>query len=181
MLRRVPTPAGEVHASGKRQAVVDHDNLLMVAGPRRMRTVELQMDARMVERILAKHELRIAHVREQDGKIPTEYVDVEVRILVGDRRQKIPQRRQRGLHAGAGAKLNPAVQVPTHDGNSVPSPWNGFGKCPVIVRPVDQQGESGGPREGTTVAVGFEHRRHRQVHRTINADSGPWANSTVES
>jgi hypothetical protein len=53
MLGRVPSPSGDVHSSREGDAVVNHHDFLMVAGTRRMRAVELQMDAWMFERVLA--------------------------------------------------------------------------------------------------------------------------------
>ena len=61
----------------KRQAIIDDGDLLMVARAWRMRAVEFQMDAGMVEGIAAPHQLGIAHVREQKRKTPAQDVNVE--------------------------------------------------------------------------------------------------------
>ena len=47
MMPRVPAIAGHVDAAAKGEAVVDHDDLLVVRGAEGMGAVEADMDARM--------------------------------------------------------------------------------------------------------------------------------------
>ena len=157
VLGRVPAPSREVHSSRKGQTVINHHNLLVVARAGRMRAVEFQVNAWMVKGILAQHQLRIAHIREEDRKLPAQYVNVEVGIPGGYRGQKIPQRRRRMSPIPTGSQPRPAVQIPAHNRNRVPRLCNTLRECLVIVRSVDEKRESARLGEPAAVTARIEH------------------------
>jgi hypothetical protein len=141
MLRRVPAPAGEVDASSKGQLSVNGQDFLVLASARRMDVVGLEMDARVFERVLSEHKLRIANVCEQDGKLPREDKDVQLRILRDKAAQKVPQRACI-LPGIIFIKLRAGIQIPGEQGDPALRPSDGFNNGSIVSGGVDQQREA---------------------------------------
>ena len=92
MLRRIPAAARDVHASSEGELSVDDDDFLVMASTRRMDIVLLEMNARVFERVLSEHKLRIANVGEQYREVPRKNENVQVRISATKVVQKLPER-----------------------------------------------------------------------------------------
>src|ERR1044071_9680280 len=65
MLRRVPSPACNVHAAGECQSVIYRYDLLMMAPAGRMVVIELKVDSWMPKRISATHQFGIPRMSEE--------------------------------------------------------------------------------------------------------------------
>src|SRR5688572_12888678 len=132
MLRRVPASTRDIHSSGERQTVIDDHEFLMMAGARRMCVVESQMNPRMAKRIHTPHQLRIAHVREQEGKVPDQDVDVEIRLAGYDGWEEVPERWNQRYVTSTRTKSHSAVEVPSGNEHRSSRPRDGFREHSVI-------------------------------------------------
>ena len=79
MLRRVPTPFGEVQAAGKRHAVVDDDDFRMMGRADRMVAIEVKMNAGMTMPTWAKKRGGLPIERVDQSEVPYKHVNVECR------------------------------------------------------------------------------------------------------
>src|SRR5260370_42327597 len=79
VLRRIPAVDGQVETADEGYAVVDDDKLLVVRCPDRMPVVELELEPLLGARGDLELRQPFAFQREQQGKIPAENIDVELR------------------------------------------------------------------------------------------------------
>ena len=128
------------------------------------------MDPRMFEGILAEHQLRIAHVREQKREIPGQYVNVEVRVPERYCGEELAKRRNQRFLTGTWSQPHPAVEIPADNDHHSSRLCNRIRECPVIGRSIYKQRESTGLREYGTVTPRTKNTCHRRWQRTIDAE-----------
>jgi len=139
MVRRVPTLAGQVDASAKRDGIVDDDDLLMMRAAGRMRIVELQVHAPM--RFPApspSHGRRRFPIRRVDHReIPVEHVDVQVAPAAREVVEVGPEPGPGAVVLARKVDAAIAVEVPRQDEDGVRGELRRAHERPEIVVPVD--------------------------------------------
>ena len=141
--RRIPTANGEVESSGKRQGVVDHDNLLVMRGPDGVGTVQLeyQPGMRAPGEPVGGQPLTLERIDER--KVPAEGVHLELGAAGQGVIQQLEQREGRG--AFRMAHRRPAVDVPADDENALACPLHRVTKRREIGVGIDYERRRGRP------------------------------------
>jgi hypothetical protein len=75
--RRVPTIDADVAAAAEGQLVVDHQHLLVMAGPERHRVVQPELDAAALEPLARLVREELLRGRDRQGRAPDQQTDVE--------------------------------------------------------------------------------------------------------
>ena len=91
MLGRIPAVAGHVDAAAEGQAIVDHDDLVMVRGAQRRGAVESRVDARMGHPAHQREDGGAAEQRAQRADVPAQQEDLEVGIALYQPKHEIAQ------------------------------------------------------------------------------------------
>ena len=118
MLSCVPTVCGHVDAAAGRHFIIDHDNLLVVAAPNRVRAVQLQLDLFVHCPFGDINHRRSAPQHFKRAKIPFEQFDFKTGFLVGQPQDKFAQPFGRvAFLAAAAAQVDAGIEIPTdqHD------------------------------------------------------------------
>ena len=111
MAARVPAVGGHVDAAAESEPVVDHHDLVVVAGTDRVRAIELEVD--LVARRPAREpqHRRPASQQLDRAEVPLEDVDLQPRPVLGQPGQEGAQFRRSAV-IGLVIEANPRVEVP---------------------------------------------------------------------
>jgi hypothetical protein len=119
MLGRVPAVAGHVDAAAEGQAIVDHDDLVMVRGAQRRGAVEPRVDARMGHPAHQREDRRAAEQRLQRPDVPAQQEDFQLGIALHQPQHELAQRARLAREALVGER-DAGVEVPADQHDALP-------------------------------------------------------------
>jgi hypothetical protein len=159
VLGGVPTPAGEIEATGKRQPVVDDDDLLMMRTAQRTLIVHVETDAAMCLPVQAVDRQPLAMQRHQHREVPVEHVNPQAPVLPHQTVEECAQ--FRAGRAGAGLTLGQqpqaTVDVPGQDQHLTACEIEGVIERREVFGAVDQKGDLVGATDTPAVTARFEY------------------------
>jgi len=110
MVGRVPTSGRNVDPAARRQIIVDHHDLLVVAAARRVRRIETEIDrVGLPPPRQPDHRLRPEELLHRT-EIPLENVDLALGLVAGEVEEKAAQRL--ALAMLVGIERDPRIEVP---------------------------------------------------------------------
>jgi hypothetical protein len=164
----VPPVDGEVDAAAERHRVVDHDDLLVVHGPRGVRPVDGEVHPLAAEPVHHRDggdASPQALERGQQPQVGSQDVHLEGGPLADQRSQEGTQLVVSGQRLAAGLEDRPGVEVPPDEQDAVlRAQHRRLGVAKVVGR-VDDEGEPLGPLEAPARLPGDQEAFAGRVRR----------------
>ncbi|KGD59276.1 hypothetical protein DP49_6626 [Burkholderia pseudomallei] len=161
MPRRVPARARQIEAADERDAIVDHDELLVMRRAARVRAVEPEHDAVPRAPSGAVHGRPFALERVDHREIPCQHIDPQPSACVRERVQERRERLRPAVVRAVRHEPQPAVDVPADDEDRVARAPQRRAQRREIRVAVDERREALRVQQRVAVAAGFEQSAMR--------------------
>ena len=156
--RGVPATGRQIEAAEERDGIVDHHDLLMMAGAERVVGVEMEPDTTVRPPPELDDGQQLAFEREQEREAPIEKVNAERAPARDHGVEKAPQILGQAVRHAVGAQPRAGLDVPSDHEHLLASVENRVDECPEVRIGVDQEGDPRCMSRGLTVAARGDDR-----------------------
>ena len=115
MSARVPTCAGDIDAAAEGDRVIDHDDLLMMGGARRMVSVRLKMHPAVEDPFQDEKRRRAAHQGAHQAEAPRQDIDLQTGSPPDDPIDQPAEPVRAGLRRPGRLQLRARVEIPADE------------------------------------------------------------------
>lgn len=116
----VPAVDGHVDTAAERERVVDHDNLLVMSGPDRVSSVDLEMQPAIRHPVHHEHRGHTAPDRREGPDVPLQQINLQIGTLPGQPDEESSQPIRALERLLVRLELDPCVEVPADQDDAVP-------------------------------------------------------------
>ena len=177
VMPRVPPLARHVDPAAECEAIVDHDDLLVVRTAGRVETVELGMDPRMLHPPRQREDVRAAHERLERADVPPQQEDLELGIALGEPIDEVADRLRLAGFTVRSDEVDACVEIPADQHDPTTRLKHREPGVLEIVVGVDEHAHPGCLSDAPECLVVQAHAMSSQLRRVTIRPEADWPRS----